>query len=149
MQAWQLAALGAACLIGAHYLLLRGAAGKIPDTLGALVLEVTAALGIALAYVFGARGGGTFERGGVVLSVLSGLCISGASILLFFALRRGGPVAATGTMVLGGGVTLSALLAPAIFREPLTARRLVGIALGILALIVLSTDRTTAPEAAP
>ena len=36
------------------------------------------------------------SRAGVVFSMLSGLCISGASILLFFVLRRGGPVASTG-----------------------------------------------------
>ena len=60
---------------------------------------------------------------------------------MFFALRRGGPVASVGTIVLGGGVAISAMLAPVIFREPLTVRRVVGVGLGILALIVLSTER--------
>lgn len=142
MAAWQAAALGAACLIGAHYLLLRAASGKIGDTLGALVLESAAVLGIAAAYALGLRGGGVATRAGVVFAVMSGLCISGASVLLFFALRRGGPVASTGTIVLGGGVALSALLAPFLFREPMTARRIVGVALGVLALLVLSTERS-------
>jgi uncharacterized membrane protein len=147
MQAWQLAALGAAGFIAAHYLLLRAASGKIGDSLGALVLEATAAIGIALAYALGVRGGDVpTSRGGIVFAVLSGLCISVASILLFQALRRGGPVASTGTIVLGGGVALSALASPWLFREPLTTRRLVGVALGITAMVLLATERSATTE---
>jgi uncharacterized membrane protein len=142
MQAWQQAALGAACLIALHYMTLRASAGQIGDSLGALVLEGTAALGILAAYLFGPRGDAiTTSSGGIAYAMVSGLCISGASILLFFALRRGGPVASTGTIVLGGGVAISAMLAPIIFREPLTMRRGVGVALGVVALIILSTER--------
>lgn len=141
MQAWQLAALGAAGFIAGHYLLLRAASGRIGDSLGALVLEGTAALGVLLAYAGGLRSGGiTTTRAGVLFALLSGLCISGASILLFFALRRGGPVASTGTLVMGGGVTLSTFAAPWLFGEPMTLRRGVGIALGVAAMIVLSTE---------
>lgn len=86
------------------------------------------------------------SRGGVVFAVLSGLCISVASILLFQALRRGGPVASTGTIVLGGGVAISALASPWLFREPLTTRRLVGVALGITAMILLATERSAPTE---
>src|SRR5689334_9170780 len=107
MQPWQVAALAAACCIGAHYLLLRAASGRVGDTLGALILETTAALGIALAWVFGFRGGEATTRTGIVYAALSGLFISVGSILIFYALRRGGPVASTGTIVLGGGVTIS------------------------------------------
>ena len=142
MQAWQQAALGAACLIAMHYLTLRASSGRVSDSLGAFVLEGTAAAGIALAYLFGPRGDVVATtRWGILFAMASGLCISGASILLFFALRRGGPVASTGTIVLGGGVALSAVVAPWLFREPLTARRVIGVALGVLALLVLSTER--------
>jgi uncharacterized membrane protein len=118
MQPWQIAALCASLLIAGHYLTLRAASGKI-----------------------GVRGDVPTTRTGLVFSVLSGLCITGASILLFSALRKGGPVAATGTIVLGGGVALSALVAPFLFREPITARRVAGVALGLAAMIVLSTER--------
>lgn len=143
MQAWQMAALAASACIAAHYLLLRAASGKIGDSLGALVLEATAALGVAVMFGLGLRGGEVpTTRAGVLYAMLSGLGITGASILLFFALRRGGPVAATGTIVLGGGVALSALLAPLLFREPLTGRRIVGVVLGIAAMLILSTERS-------
>lgn len=148
MQGWQLAAIGAAAFVGAHYLLLRAASGRIGDSLGALVLEGTAALGIALAYASGLRGGNVATtRAGILFAVLSGLCISVGSILLFQALRRGGPVASTGTIVLGGGVAISALLSPWLFREPMTPRRLVGVALGITAMVLLATERASTSEA--
>jgi transporter family protein len=145
-QLWVGPALGAAVFIAAHYMLLRAASGRLNDTLGALILEGSAAIGIALNYAFGPRGPALEPtRLGVSLAALSGVCISGASILMFSALRRGGPVAATGTIVLGGGVTLSALAAPWIFAEGFTLRRVVGVALGIAAMVVLSLDGTGKP----
>ncbi len=148
MQPWQLAAVGATFFMAAHYLLLRAASGKIGDSLGALVLEATAAIGIAVAYLVGVRGGDLPpSRAGTLFAALSGLCISVASILLFQALRRGGPVASTGTIVLGGGVALSAVFAPWFFREPFTLRRGVGVALGLVALILLATEPSPSERA--
>jgi hypothetical protein len=143
MPAWTPPALGAAVFIAAHYLLLRAASGRIEDRLGALVLEATAALGIAASLLAGARGGAgpmTGTRAGVALAAASGLAVSVASVLLFATLRRGGPVASTGTIVLGGGVALSALAAPWLFGEAFTVRRAVGVALGIAAMWVLGAE---------
>jgi drug/metabolite transporter (DMT)-like permease len=141
VQPWQQAALGASCLIAFHYLLLRAASGKVGDSLGALVLEGTAALGIFLYWLVMRGDSVPTTRAGVIFAALSGLGISGGSILLFYALRRGGPVASTGTIVLGGGVAISAVIAPLVYKEPLTVRRIVGVALGIAALFVLSTEK--------
>jgi drug/metabolite transporter (DMT)-like permease len=141
LQPWQQAALGASCLIAFHYLLLRAASGKVGDSLGALVLEGTAAFGIFLYWLVMRGDPVPTTRAGVIFAALSGLGISGGSILLFYALRRGGPVASTGTIVLGGGVAISAVIAPLVYKEPLTVRRIVGVALGIAALVVLSTEK--------
>jgi uncharacterized membrane protein len=142
MQPWQQAAVGASCLIAFHYCLLRAASGRIGDSLGALVLEGTAVVGILVYWLFLAHGEAVpTTKLGVIFAALSGLGISGASILLFFALRRGGPVASTGTIVLGGGVAISAIVAPLVFKEPLTLRRIVGVALGVAAMVVLSTGK--------
>jgi transporter family protein len=140
LASWAQASLAGALFVGVHYVLLRAASGRLGDTLGALILEGTAAVGITLAYALGPRSDVATTREGVLFAALSGLCISVASILLFAALRKGGPVAATGTIVLGGGVTLSALVAPLVFGEGLTVRRGIGIALGIAAMAVLSTE---------
>jgi uncharacterized membrane protein len=146
MQPWTAASLGAAVFIAVHYMFLRAASGRLNDTLGALILEGAAVVGIALNYAFGPRGPAiAATRLGIAFSVMSGLCISGASILLFSALRRGGPVAATGTIVLGGGVTISAVMAPFVFAEGFTLRRAIGVGLGIAAMVVLSLDSVAEP----
>jgi multidrug transporter EmrE-like cation transporter len=69
-----------------------------------------------------------------------GITISFASVLMFTAMRRGGPVAATGTIVLGGGVFLSAIAAPWLFGEAVTLRRVLGIVLGLAAMALLSFE---------
>jgi uncharacterized membrane protein len=141
MAAWSPPALGAAVFIGLHYLFLRAASGRIEDRLGALVLETTAALGIALSLAVGIRTAPVqATRLGVAFAAASGLAISFASVLMFASLRRGGPVAATGTIVLGGGVVLSAIAAPWLFGEEVTFRRVVGICLGLAAMAVLSQE---------
>jgi bacterial/archaeal transporter family protein len=146
MAGWLPPALGAGCFIAVHYLFLRAASGRIGDALGALVLETAAAIGIALSFAAGIRGGPVpATRSGVAFAVASGLAVSAASIMLFAALRRGGPVASTGTIVLGGGVALSALAAPWVFGESFTWRRALGVALGIAAIAVLSREDGTGP----
>jgi bacterial/archaeal transporter family protein len=146
MRPWFVAAVCAAAFIAVHYTLLRAASGRLPDVLGALVLEGTAVLGIALYYALGPRGTEVATtRSGVLLAAASGLAISGASVLLFYALRRGGPVASTGAIVLGGGVSLSALAAPMAFGESFSVRRAVGVLLGVVAIAVLSQDGKGAP----
>lgn len=141
MAPWFSPALGAALFISVHYVFLRAASGKLDDRLGALVLETSAALGIAASFALGIRGSGVAAtRAGVACAVASGLAVSVASVLLFSALRRGGPVASTGTIVLGGGVALSALIAPWLFAEPFTGRRALGVALGLAAMWVLGGE---------
>ncbi|HZU84247.1 MAG TPA: hypothetical protein VE987_15060 [Polyangiaceae bacterium] len=141
MPAWSPPAIAAAAFIALHYLLLRAASGRLDDRLGALVVEGTAALGIALSLAVVPRAAAAhWTRSGFALAVASGLAISFASVLMFATLRRGGPVASTATMVLGGGVVLSALLAPWLFGEQVTLRRALGVALGVAAMAILSRE---------
>jgi drug/metabolite transporter (DMT)-like permease len=141
MPAWSPPALAGALFIAIHYLLLRGASGRIGDFLGALVLEGSAAAGLGVSLLLIPRETGSpTSRAGVVLAVGSGLAVAVASVLTFATLRRGGPVASTGTIVLGGGVALSALAAPWIFGESFTGRRLLGVGLGLAAMWVLGSE---------
>jgi uncharacterized membrane protein len=138
---WLTSALGGAFFIGVHYLFVRAASGRIDDRLGALILETTAALGIGVTFVVGLRGEGVATtRAGILFAAAGGLAISFSSVLLLAALRRGGPVASTGTIVLGGGVALSALIAPWLFGESFTVRRAIGVGLGLAAMWVLGGE---------
>lgn len=143
MPPWSVPALAATACIAAHYLTLRAASGRIGDALGALCLEGSAAIGVLVLLVARASPAAVATTGaGVAWACVSGLCISGATTLLFTALRLGGPVSGTGTIVLGGGVATSALLAPLFFGEALSLRRTVGVGLGVAAMLVLATERS-------
>jgi transporter family protein len=141
MPPWSIPALCAAACIALHYLTLRAASGRIGDALGALCLEGTAALGLLVLLALRLTPPAPATSPGIFWSCVSGLCISGATTLLFAALRLGGPVSGTGTVVLGGGVALSALVAPLFFAETFTLRRGLGVALGIAAMLLLATER--------
>jgi drug/metabolite transporter (DMT)-like permease len=145
VQPWQRAALGAAAFLALHYTLLRAASGRLGDVLGALVVEVSAALGIAAYFAIAPKAEEATTAKGIAFAAGSGLAVSVVSILLFYALRRGGPVASTGTIVLGGGVLIAAIFAPVLFGETLTWRRVLGVALGLAALAILSTEKADAP----
>jgi transporter family protein len=141
MPAWSPPALGAAVFIALHYLLLRAASGRVDDRLGALVLETCAAVGIAVSLAFGIRSAHvTTTRSGIAFAAASGFAISFASVFMFAALRRGGPVASTGPIVWGGGVALSAIAAPWLFGEEVTLRRVLGVSLGLGAMVLLSRE---------
>jgi transporter family protein len=143
MPAWSISAIAAAALIGAHYLTLRAASGRIGDALGAALLEGSATVGLLILLFARVSPPAPTTTPGVVWSCLSGLCISGAMTLLFSSLRSGGPVSATGPIVLGGGVTLAALVAPLFFSsESFSWRRGIGIALGFVAVAILATERS-------
>lgn len=138
---WATAALAASVCFGAHYVLLRAASGKVGDALGGFVLELAAAAGLLLLVFFGPKVDVPTTNSGLLWSALSGVAITGGVTLLFLSLRLGGPVAGTGTIALGGGVALAALVAPLFFAEQLTTRRLIGVGLGLLATLVLATER--------
>lgn len=148
MPPWILAALFAGLFFAGHYVTLRGASGRIGDAWGGLIVEAAAAVGLLVLIVLLPSGDTPTTRAGVIWSVVSGLCITGGVFLLFQSLRLGGPLAGTGTIALGGGVALASLLSPFFFGEPLTARRLLGVALGLAAVVVLATERPAVAQGA-
>lgn len=138
---WAFAALLASLCFAAHYLLLRAASGRIGDALGGFVLELSAAIGLLVLVFVGPKDTLPATTSGYVWSALSGVAITFGVTLLFMSLRLGGPLAGTGTIALGGGVALAALLAPLFFSEPPTLRRVVGVLLGLAATVVLATEK--------
>lgn len=146
MQPWIVAALGAGLFFALHYVTLRAASGRIADAWGGLLVELAAAVGLlVLAFVGPSSGNVVTTRAGVLWSCVSGLGITGGVFLLFQSLRLGGPVAGTGTIALGGGVALASIISPMFFSEALTTRRLIGVGLGLAAVVVLATERSSAP----
>ena len=139
MPPWFFYAVGAAVLYGAHQIFTKLAADKISDGLGGFVVEASAALTI-LCYLTWLRFGGTWDQTstapGVFWSVLTGVCVGVGTVFFFVLFQKGGPLSAV-PMILAGGAALMALAGIALFKEPVTIARLLGIGLALVGLFLL------------
>jgi transporter family protein len=139
MNAWFWYAVGAAILYGLHQVFTKMAADRIGDGLGGFVVEATAAATIlgylAWLYFFG-KWNQPVTAAGVWYSVLTGVCVGAGTVLFFLLFQKGGPLSAV-PAILAGGAALMALVGIAVFREPPSWQRLLGISFSIIGLILL------------
>jgi len=140
MNTWFYYAVGAALLYGLHQIFTKMASENISDGLGGFVVEGTAALTI-LAYLAWLRFGGkwtqTASAPGVWYSALTGICVGIGTIFFFLLFQKGGPLSAV-PMILAGGAALMAIAGILFFKEPASWPRLLGVAMAICGLLLLS-----------
>ena len=139
MTMWFWYAIVAAVLYGLHQVFTKLAAEHIGDGLGGFVVEITAALTIAL-YLGWLWMSGNWDqkvdRSGVFYCVLTGLCVGMGTIAFFMLFQKGGPLSAV-PMVLAGGAALMGIIGILFMKEPASWTRLVGIAFSIVGLFLL------------
>jgi transporter family protein len=139
MSEWFWYAIAAAILYGLHQVFTKLASQHIGDGVGGFVVELTAALIIALYLVylkfFGEWKQALSSRG-VFYSALTGICVGAGTVTFFLLFQKGGPLSAV-PMVLAGGAALMAVVGILFFREPATLIRLSGIVLSLLGLFLL------------
>jgi len=139
MPSWFPIAVAAAVLYGAHQVFTRLAAQRIGDGIGGFIVEASAALTI-LAYLaflwFAGRWDQKFTLAGFGYSVLTGVCVGAGTIAFFLLFQRGGPLSAV-PAILAAGAALMALAGFAVFQEPASWQRLLGIGLAIAGLLLL------------
>ena len=140
MPDWIAYALGAAVFYALHQVFTKLAAPHISDSLGALVVETTAAATIAL-YLATQWAAGTLnqkaEASGVSYSALTGICVGIGTVLFFLLFQRGAPLSAV-PAVLALGAALMTLAGIAFFGDDASPGRLLGIAMSIGALYLLT-----------
>ena len=139
MSSWFGYALGAALLYGLHQIFTKLAAGKMGDGVGGFVVEATAALTI-LGYLGALRLSGRWHqpvtREGLVWSAATGICVGAGTIAFFLLFQKGGPLSAV-PAILAGGAALMALTGVAVFKEPVSVERLLGVVLAVAGLLFL------------
>lgn len=140
MTSWTLTALAAAACFAAHFLTLRAATGRIGDGLGALCIDASATIGLLVLFALGVTPRGPVTATGLAFACASGLAISGMMALLFTSIRLGAPVSSAGTIIMGGGIALAALIAPLLFNEGFSVRRVIGVLLGLAAMGLLASE---------
>ena len=139
MSEWFWYAIAAAVLYGLHQVFTKLASQHIGDGVGGFVVELTAALIIALYLVylkfFGEWKQALSSRG-VFYSAITGICVGAGTVTFFLLFQKGGPLSAV-PMVLAGGAALMAVVGILFFREPATLIRVSGIVLSLLGLFLL------------
>jgi len=139
MNTWFWYALGAALLYGLHQIFTKLASDRIGDGLGGFVVEATAAgtILIYLAFLYSSgRWNQQISPPGVIYSVLTDICVGAGTVVFFLLFQKGGPLSAV-PMILAGGAALMAVGGIALFREPASWPRLLGVAFSIAGLMLL------------
>lgn len=139
MPGWFIYALGAALLYGLHQVFTKMASAHIGDGVGSFIVEGTATLTIAAYLIYlwlSGKWSQPMSSTGVLYSALTGVCVGAGTVLFFLLFQKGGPLSAV-PMVLAGGAALMAIVGIAFFKEPMTAARVLGIALSLLGLFLL------------
>ncbi len=132
-------AIGAALLYGLHQIFTRLASAGIGDGVGGFIVEATAAATIGV-YLLWLKFGRTWDQpvtsSGVFYSVLTGVCVGIGTVFFFLLFQKGGPLSAV-PMILAGGAALMAVAGIIVFKEPVYAPRVIGIAFSLIGLYLL------------
>lgn len=121
--------------------------GRIHEVLGAVVLQVSAAVlgaGFALALRLSGRPLPSTGRG-LLWSVLAGVAVGIAEVLTFLVFSRGAPVSLGTPVILGGSVVGVAVLGALVLREPLRLPQLAGMVLIVAGIALLSSPARLRP----
>jgi drug/metabolite transporter (DMT)-like permease len=125
---------------GFFNIFIRAAGPKIGGVLGPLLLEGFAAVLLLVFFIWRKINGSpeTLTLPGVAYSLAAGFCAAAGSIGFFIVFSRGGMLTAVGSFVLVGSALLTILGGFILFKEPMNLYRIVGIALGLMSLYLLS-----------
>lgn len=128
---WIYYALSAAFFMALYNVFIKLSAGNIHQVVGAVVLQIVAAVaGAAMLLLLKLNGTALpVTNKGLLFAALAGLCVGVAEILSFFAFS-GGMAASRGvTVIVGGTVLLAVLIGLFFLRESLTPWQILGVVL--------------------
>lgn len=139
---WLVLAACAALCMALYNLFIKAAAGSVHEMVGAVVLQVVAALvgaGLLLGlYLRGSLPPVLATGRGLTLAALAGLAIGLAEILTFAVYGRGAPASVGTPLIVGGSVLLTALLGVLVLREALGWQQALGMLLVVGGIALLA-----------
>jgi bacterial/archaeal transporter family protein len=149
---WVLLALTTAAAFGAYNVFIKLGSGKIDHVLGAVVLQVVAALLGGTYALFLHLSGRELPvtRAGFAWAALAGIAVGLAEIFTFLVFSRGAPASLATPIIMGGSILVTAVLGVLLLRERLGLPQLLGILLiGIGIALVSRPPREALPATAP
>lgn len=128
---WFFLALLTAAAFGAYNVFIKLGSGKIDHVLGAVVLQVVAALvGGAYALVLKLSGKELpVTREGLGYAALAGVAVGIAEILTFVVYTRGAPASLGTPIIMGGSIVITAAVGATLLKERFGLPQVLGIIL--------------------
>jgi transporter family protein len=133
---WIYYAVTAALFMALYNVFIKLAAGNIHQVVGAVVLQVVAALAGAAMLLFLKLNGTALpiSNKGLLFAALAGLSVGLAEIISFFAFS-GGTAASKGvTVIVGSTIVLAVLIGLVFLKESLTPLQIVGVLLVLVGI---------------
>jgi uncharacterized membrane protein len=138
---WIYYSLAAALALAAADILVKLAAGKLPDSLGMLLYgTVPFVTGLTWFTIHASRAGlPAVSRRAVLYAFAVGIMYSTVTFCMYVAFRTGAPISLASPLVRLGGLILAGLAGLIFWKEPVTIRYLAGTGLVCLGLYLMLT----------
>jgi len=139
---WIYLALMTAVFYGAYNVFIKIASGHINQIVGAVILQIVAALlgaGILLFLKFTNTPLEVSQKG-IWYAVLAGIFVGLAEITSFFVFSKGTPASLGIPVIIGGAILVGAVFGLIFLKETLTAIHYFAIALIITGVVLLSAN---------
>jgi len=139
MLPWLPLAVLIAVALGGYHVLLKLSSAHIDQVLGAVVLQLVAAmLGGSVLAAMACRGQAlAVTPRGMGLAAAAGLCVGAAEVLSFWLFSAGVPASRGVPVVVGGSILVAALLGVLALHEPLSPTQWLGVGLIIAGVAAL------------
>jgi transporter family protein len=137
---WIYLALLTACFYALYNIFIKMASGHIHEITGAVILQVVAFVigGLWLIYLKIKGVPTEVTSKGIGLAVLAGIFVGLAEIFSFLVFSKGVPASAGIPVIIGGSVLIAAAIGFLWLRETLTLSNLLGLALIVAGIWLLS-----------
>jgi len=137
---WIPLAIVTAAAFGLYNIFIKLSAGKIDEVLGAVILQVVAAIFGGAYAIYLHLSGHPFpiSTKGTLFAVGAGAAIGVAEILTFVVYSKGAPASMATPLIMGGSILIAALIGLLALRESLALTQIFGVALVIAGVALIS-----------
>jgi drug/metabolite transporter (DMT)-like permease len=137
---WIYYSFAAAIALATADVLLKTAAGKIPNSLGMLLYgSAPFAAGLIWFIVGGRTPSGPINARGIIAGLGVGIMFSAVTFCMYAAFRSGAPISIASPLIRLGGLVIAAVAGVILWKEPITVRYVVGMAMICMGMFLLLT----------
>jgi drug/metabolite transporter (DMT)-like permease len=136
---WMIYGLVTALALTGGDLFLKLAAGKLPTSFS-LILIGCMALAVGAIWTLGQRALGTVDPimpSGILAGLAAGVCFSFVTVGMYSSFNAGAPLSIASPVFRLSGIVLIGLAGVLLFREPISRRYLIGLAMSCMGILLM------------